>query len=277
MLLLVDPQLTESESDTSVSCAPTSKAVPTVGAVPLGTLIATAMDDREENAQSILEDHVSRIWDSSTGQTPSRSPGRHSPQHGFLRLPSFIAGPSPNVSANLSYVAPVPPTLPPKSYHHKRKEKDLNTSNHFMSALSFNSSVGDVVDRSASGVAAGSSAADTSLDSHSRHVHHYHHHHHVNRAENRSRHQREQEVQPSGSAAYFRSAPPPVATPNVSERHSASMLVREDINRQHTRDSKRATAKKLSISSNIDSGIGMLYDAGGSLQMPNLKDPASEK
>ena len=37
-------------------------------------------------------------------------------------------------------------------------------------------------------------------------------------------------------------------TPNFSDRPSASMLVWEDINRQHSRDSMRATTKKLSIS-----------------------------
>lgn len=36
--------------------------------------------DHEDNAQSILDDHVSHIWNSS-GVTPSRSPGRLTPDH----------------------------------------------------------------------------------------------------------------------------------------------------------------------------------------------------
>ena len=47
------------------------------------SLMASMLADSEmeDNAQSILDNHMSRIWE-STGQTPCRSPGdRHSPPH----------------------------------------------------------------------------------------------------------------------------------------------------------------------------------------------------
>jgi len=48
-------------------------------------LLRSVMTDSEtdDNAQSILEEHVSRVWESSNGPTPGmvHSPGLHTPNH----------------------------------------------------------------------------------------------------------------------------------------------------------------------------------------------------
>lgn len=66
------------------SCLPKSTAFNnSVGPFSITSmLIASGMtsNDHEDNAQSILDDHVSHIWNSS-GVTPSRSPGRLTPDH----------------------------------------------------------------------------------------------------------------------------------------------------------------------------------------------------
>lgn len=67
------------------SCLPKSTAFnSSVGPFSITSmLIASGMtsNDHEDNAQSILDDHVSHIWNSS-GVTPSRSPpGRLTPDH----------------------------------------------------------------------------------------------------------------------------------------------------------------------------------------------------
>ena len=43
-------------------------------------------DETDDNAQSILEEHVSRVWESSNGPTPGRvhSPGLQTPNHPVL-------------------------------------------------------------------------------------------------------------------------------------------------------------------------------------------------
>ena len=102
----------------------------------LNALIATAIaETQEDNAQSILEEHCSRIWDSSAGQTPSRSPGRHSlkswshdQERSFARRVA-LSGPSLNLSGTTNH----------KGHHHKRKDKD----SHFMSTLLFDSGMGE--------------------------------------------------------------------------------------------------------------------------------------
>ena len=49
--------------------------------LPLQALLSFEREKGEENPQSILDDHMSRIWDSSDHHTPLRSPGgQYSPQ-----------------------------------------------------------------------------------------------------------------------------------------------------------------------------------------------------
>lgn len=135
-----------------ISVAPTKG--PNVSAIGnLGALMASAMADQAADPQSILEEHCSRIWDNSNGQTPSRSPGR-SPDRASRRAAQLA-----NTSA---------PSLFSKSmihHGHKRKDKEMHVS---ASMLSFDSGVGP--EDKASGV---HTDPDSSLY---RHHHHYHLH-----------------------------------------------------------------------------------------------------
>ena len=74
--------------------------------------------DPEDNAQSILEDHMSRIWDSSAGPTPSRSPGLRTPDRNRHRH----VYPSPSVSG--VNIANGLSLLPPKSVLAPMKRRD---------------------------------------------------------------------------------------------------------------------------------------------------------
>ena len=79
--------------------------------------------DLDESAQSILDTHCSRIWESSAGQTPSRSPGRYSPDR-IAANRSLIATGSSSASFNMGS------TSATKSFHHSKRgrDKDMNVS-----------------------------------------------------------------------------------------------------------------------------------------------------
>nr|AKJ32472.1 axin [Pinctada fucata] len=108
----------------------------------------------EDDPDSILEEHCSRIWESSAGQTPSRSPGRHSPTNLKPKSPDRTFG-----RKSLSQTQPLPslPNTLPSQYskmsHHK-KRPDFYSS--------FDSGMGE--DKPA-------------VETH-KHIHHHHHHHH---------------------------------------------------------------------------------------------------
>lgn len=58
----------------------TCEAATSAISLPLRSVwLAMTIDDREDNAQSILDKHMSQVWANSNGQTPTWSPGRHSP------------------------------------------------------------------------------------------------------------------------------------------------------------------------------------------------------
>ena len=96
----------------------------------------TASVDPDDSAQSILDAHVSHVWDSSTGQTPSRSPGRHSPDRIAAVAPSIQA----YVDKSRSYLANTSnmsgssfntSSSSNKLHHHSSKrsrDKDMNSS-----------------------------------------------------------------------------------------------------------------------------------------------------
>lgn len=139
------------------SCASASSRTTTTSIIPL---LTSSMID-EENADSILEEHCSRIWESSAQQTPSRSPGRHSPR-----------SKSPDRSRrSLSQPgsSSLPGTLQTKHLHKKRSD--------IYSLSSVDSGVEDVNKHS--------------VETH-KHIHHHHHHHHDRR---RSKHKLELQAQ----------------------------------------------------------------------------------
>ena len=261
-------------------------------------LMATAMAEKEkqdeDNAQSILEEHCSRIWDSSAGQTPSRSPGRHSPERAAGLLAgdrSFnsrraMAGPSPNVSGLLLGHRP----------YHKRTKDRLDTSStsasHLTSMLSFDSGMGGD-DKSWTPSAAGGAstsgngAANTSMTSRqeqlesrlaapvpgssgntssSKHVHHHHHHHHIKdpKLANLSTKQL-LELEAQSRSHYRATSADPALRDSFSRSYDETTG-----SRSRSRDTKRSNVKKVSdTSSNIDSGVSVRYEPTG--------NPANEK
>ena len=150
----------------------TSVGVPAAKAdvsMPMEALLLSMTDDQDENAQSILDDHCSRIWVNSSGQTPSRSPGRQSPDRSLARANA----PGPNVSAvsaigdrsigDRSY------GTVPKSHHKRRGDRSINND----SALSQDNSA-LLSEQDKTGVYYAG-------EMHHKHVHHHHYHHHATR------------------------------------------------------------------------------------------------
>ena len=244
---------------------------------PLNMLLALANKDSEDNAQSILEEHCSRVWDNSNGQTPSRSPGRHSPKswaqdpNNSIRYP-YAPGPSPNVSGTSLF-----PTPHNKS-HTRRKDKDINA---LLTTSSYDSGTG-TDDKS------GASLKETDMHHKSYVYHHHHHHHHVMKdgAQQKSRTNTDADSYSNRNLHYHLSAP---TLPNFSDSYGSSHRTQNSHNHSSTwddtsrtprpKESKRATAKKgLDSSSNIDSGVGLPSSTEANpASVPNINDPANEK
>lgn len=148
------------------SCLSATSSRNTTSLVPL---LTSSMIDEHENANSILEEHCSRVWERSAQQTPSRSPGRHSPPP---------RSKSPEITRKvLSQTQPhsgassMPGTLHMKPLHSKKRTE-------FVSMSSFDSGVGE--------------DKNCALETH-KHIHHHHHHHHGR--DRKSKHKLEMEAQ----------------------------------------------------------------------------------
>ena len=226
-----------------------------MNSLQLSTLMINALAEKDDdNAQSILEDHCSRIWEGSNDQTPSRSPpGSHrSPdRNGSFR--GIIAGPTPNTSGINLF----------GRTHHKRKEKDnfSSSGSNILSTMSYDSGMGD----DHSGI----------YHHHSdhKHVHHHHHHHMIGGGKDRSS-MKQAEYEARRHLAYCRS------DPNMQARgHSEPLIgdLGDPMARGRPRDIRTRSAKKTSdSSSNIDSGVSLHYDISPH-QVPNANDPSNEK
>ncbi|XP_052263701.1 axin-1-like isoform X2 [Dreissena polymorpha] len=128
-------------SNTSIKNNTTSTSLP-----PL----LTSSFIEEENADSILDEHCSRIWERSAQQTPSRSPGRHSPHS---KSPDRFRKPLPHSgSASMS-----------GTLQHVRSSQSKKRTNMSHSMSSFDSGMGDDLNKC--------------VETH-KHIHHHHHHHH---------------------------------------------------------------------------------------------------
>ena len=144
------------------SCVSTSSRN-TTSIVPL--LTSSLIDD--ENADSILEEHCSRVWERSAQETPTRTPGRHSPPRS--KSPERNRKVLSQTQSH-SGASSMPGTLHTKPLHSKKRTE-------FYSMSSFDSGV--VEDKCA-------------LETH-KHIHHHHHHHHSR--DRRSKHKLEIEAQ----------------------------------------------------------------------------------
>ena len=212
----------------------------------LGVLLTSMTSQDDENAQSILEEHCSRIWDSSEGQTPGHhSPKSWSPDRSF-RPPDFrsqLAGPSPNVSASSVF----------NRSHHKRKEKEP----HLTSLQSFDSGMGE----DKSGV-------------YKDHNSKYSSHHHYVPKDSKQKSLQDQEA---ALRQYYHRAQD-TSLRSRADMHGLNMSWDDQNLRGRSREGKRTNTKKCSdTSSMIDSGVSVLYEPTNHPAMPNLHDPASEK
>lgn len=201
----------------------------------------------EDNAQSILEEHCSRIWDNSSHHTPSRSPGRHSPKS---KSPDRTLRKIP-ASANTTF----PGTLTSKS----RKAKKETC----ISMLSSDSGVGD--------------------EKRVHTIHHHHHHHHGTQGHGRAAlewvaqnktmaHWRgDQTGRPHGD--FLQGA-------KTSSSGAGSIGPTGDLNDSRRKDgARRSNSRKTSTdaSSVFDSGISGVYEKEPLLPTPNPSDPNYEK
>lgn len=285
------------------------------GAVPLDALLTSAMVDLDgdDNAQSILEEHCSRVWDSSNGQTPSRSPGRHSPDRSF-RYP-HPPGPSPNVSGT-SLLHQSHLSMPKSYSHHRRKATDKDITGGgaggggasavaggaaaaaaaaaggggalgggvaggppnpaFLSTQSFDSGMGT----ESTGVYA---AHDTERHKHV--YHHYHHHHHhipkdAKGARSQSATHADHGGDPQGRGGLHYPGTPAALRAHPDSAHGVGAAAGAPggggVYPHTAKDVRRSGVKKVSdSSSNLDSGVSVACDVIPSV--PNLNDPTSEK
>nr|AMY99570.1 axin [Terebratalia transversa] len=139
----------------------------TTSSSALGEILTKMSIKPDPDAQSILEEHCSRVWDSSAQDTPSRSPGKTTPPREK----------SPDRGSATRRTAPSggPVTVP--LLGNKNKGKSRNDKDH-ASLLSFDSGLSGVSGEKGSKV-----------------IHHHHHHHHVVRGEPRSKTQLERNAQ----------------------------------------------------------------------------------
>ena len=220
----------------------------------LSSLMAAAIEQRglEDNAQSILEEHVSRIWDNSAQQTPSRSPGRHtplskSPERAYRKLlsPGYMASP-------VTY-----------SKACKRKEKD------YISLVSYDSGVSEPTHHHGVGYTDHGHHSDypPCQTPHCKHVHHYHHHHHVKSMD-------------SGTGAVVQCS---AACYGGQDENCTAGPANKQLQLQQMGQQKRlagsGSGKKMSDSgSNVyDSGVSVAYDRSPPISVPNILHPTNEK
>ncbi|XP_012944917.1 axin-1 [Aplysia californica] len=234
----------------------------------------------EETAESILDQHCSRIWASSSHHTPSYSPpGRQSPPHG--KSPERHKDPRSRAkgmsSSSGSNATPVPapggsgslggsaggggggqPNLGGRGYHHHHHKK-----RDFGSAALSSCDSGLPDDRG--------NLISCGTETH-RHIHHHHHHHHSSRDSAAKKSLVEMEAQTSCGLSAWRAENPQafVDFPPPSGEHPRGRI-----------SARKATASGLrkgsETSSNIDSGVSGMYNREPLRVPPNWNNPTGEK
>jgi hypothetical protein len=197
----------------------------------------------EETAESILDMHCSRIW-SSSQHTPSRSPGRQSP---FAKSPERAAGQNSGRSRKLQHsanvaaeVAAVASTMANTSFPRLHHRGKKDIAGALSRSFDNAGVVGETKETY-------------------RHIHYHHHHHHPRESGNK---QRAIEDAPRDlSSSFWRTEP-------IGGDH-----------RGRTNAKKAVGRKNSDSSSNIDSGISMVYETDSTHVIPpiNWNDPSSEK
>lgn len=174
-----------SEADKSCVSTASSKNNTSTSIVPL---LTSSMID-EENADSILEEHCSRIWERSAGQTPSRSPHLQSPE----RHRKALSQTQPHSGASS-----MPGTLhsTSKMLHNKKRTE-------FYSMSSFDSGMSEDLNK-------------CSVETH-KHIHHHHHHHHNERGR-KSKHKLEIQAQHHSMVCWGEGTPRPHSSSGTRQK-----------------------------------------------------------
>lgn len=122
-------------------------------------LFNATMMVEDDNDQSILDEHVSRVWQDSAHQTPNRTPGPHSPpeQRRRVSAPPF---PHPN-----PYMIKNTYQSPHSHSHRHRKERDVMSM--------FSSDSGAVPDFCDSELSMSGGMVGSSCSFHHKHGHHH--------------------------------------------------------------------------------------------------------
>ncbi|XP_045210940.1 axin-1-like [Mercenaria mercenaria] len=172
------------------SCVSATSSKNNTTSTSLVPLLTSSVID-EENADSILEEHCSRIWERSAQQTPSRSPGRHSPRSKSPdRFRKSLSQSHPH-----SGTSSMPTTLHSKPLSKKRGE--------FYSMSSFDSGMGEDLNK-------------CSVETH-KHIHHHHHHHHNERGR-KSKHKLEQQAQQHSMMCWSDGTPRPHSSSGTRQK-----------------------------------------------------------
>ena len=109
-------------------------------------------------------------------------------------------------------------------------------------------------------------------ETHHKHIHHHHHHHHVAKESFRNKQQMEMDAQ-NRSMTCYRGEPAAAKKPD-----SLPLAVARDDIRGRSREGKRAMLKKGSDSSSqIDSGVSMVYERSPVPNVPGQANPNNEK
>jgi len=206
----------------------------------------------DETAESILDQHCSRIWASSSHHTPSYSPpGGKSPERTHKDLRRSGKGSTPLVpppgvsSAVLAHFGS-------RGHHHKKRD--------FSSAALSSCDSGLSEDKALCGP-----------ETH-RHIHHHHHHHHSSRDSSAKKSLVEMEAQ--GNASWradnapqtFVDFPPPSSGDHSRGRISA-----------RSKAAASGIRKGSETSSNMDSGVSSMYPREPLRVPPNWNNPTGEK
>jgi hypothetical protein len=200
-------------------------------------IMGIPMDMKDEDPQGILDNHFNRIFD-STGQTPSRSPGRHSPDRNILSKPlynSFISQANKSLHHNESLLDN---SLGGNSskLHHRKKDKDSSLyENNVIDDRIFDDSFSHLHNNS----------------KHSLHIHHHHHHH--GNVKDIKVHDQSLHSKPSAIQQGYRTT-----------------VVYNDRNR-----AKQPSVGKRPSESTMDTNVNV-YDQN-SLRVPSVHDASNEK
>ena len=245
----------------------------------------------EETAESILDQHCMRIW-ASSHHTPSYSPpgGHHSPppsgkadarkKHMAVAAAANTSSTSSNSFTGGVIGQPLSFGPSPRSYHHKKRGASAGAA-EFLAQTSSSQPFD-------SGILEDRNVIMLGTETH-RHIHHHHHHHHSSGGSS-SKKSGSALVEVDSHGHSWRTAGSAAETQPQNLSSDFAMPEYAGRGRSSTRKSgvggggsgggisSSALRKSSDTSSNIDSGISIMFDKDSVRVPPNWSsNPANEK